>query len=32
MCLADVPHGYSFQSVIQFAPMARNEPLAGGSC
>src|SRR5579871_5484060 len=29
--LADVPHGYSFQSVIQFAPMARNEPLAGGS-
>lgn len=25
------PHGYSFQSVIQFAPMARNEPLAGGS-
>jgi hypothetical protein len=29
--IADVPHGYSFQSVIQFAPMARNEPLAGGS-
>jgi len=29
--LADVPHGYSFQSVIQFAPMARNEPLAGAS-
>jgi len=29
--LADVPHGYTFQSVIQFAPMARNEPLAGGS-
>ena len=29
--LNDVPHGYSFQSVIQFAPMARNEPLAGGS-
>ena len=27
--LADIPHGYSFQSVIQFAPMARNEPLAG---
>ncbi len=27
----DVPHGYSFQSVIQFAPMARNEPLAGGT-
>jgi hypothetical protein len=29
--LAEVPHGYTFQSVIQFAPMARNEPLAGGS-
>jgi hypothetical protein len=29
--LNDVPHGYSFQSVIQFAPMAREEPLAGGS-
>ena len=29
--LNDTPHGYSFQSVIQFAPMARNEPLAGGS-
>jgi hypothetical protein len=29
--LADVPHGYSFQSVIQFAPMARNEPLGGMS-
>ena len=29
--IADIPHGYSFQSVIQFAPMARNEPLAGGS-
>src|SRR5271166_1590375 len=28
--IADIPHGYSFQSVIQFAPMARNEPLAGG--
>ena len=27
----NTPHGYSFQSVIQFAPMARNEPLAGGS-
>jgi len=26
----NVPHGYSFQSVIQFAPGARNEPLAGG--
>lgn len=24
------PHGYSFQSMIQFAPMARSEPLAGG--
>ncbi|HME34196.1 MAG TPA: TonB-dependent receptor [Candidatus Sulfotelmatobacter sp.] len=29
--IADIPHGYTFQSVIQFAPMARNEPLAGGS-
>jgi hypothetical protein len=29
--LQDQPHGYSFQSVIQYAPMARNEPLAGGS-
>jgi hypothetical protein len=29
--ISDIPHGYSFQSVIQFAPMARNEPLAGGS-
>ncbi|HEX3820980.1 MAG TPA: TonB-dependent receptor [Candidatus Sulfotelmatobacter sp.] len=28
--LAQQPHGYSFQSVIQYAPMARNEPLAGG--
>jgi len=27
--LLDVPHGYSFQSVIQFAPMARAEPLGG---
>jgi len=27
----NVPHGYSFQSVIQFAPGARNEPLAGGN-
>ena len=26
-----IPHGESFQSVIQFAPMARNEPLQGGS-
>ena len=29
--IRDVPHGYSFQSVIQFAPGARNEPLAGGN-
>ncbi len=29
--IKDVPHGYSFQSVIQFAPGARNEPLAGGA-
>jgi hypothetical protein len=29
--LQDQPHGYSFQSVIQYAPMARNEPLAGGT-
>lgn len=28
--LKEVPHGTSFQSVIQFAPAARNEPLAGG--
>jgi len=28
--IENTPHGYSFQSVIQFAPMARNEPLAGG--
>jgi len=27
--IANAPHGYSFQSVIQYAPMARNEPLAG---
>jgi hypothetical protein len=27
--LQNVPHGITFQSVIQFAPMARNEPLAG---
>lgn len=27
--LDNIPHGTSFQSVIQFAPMARNEPLAG---
>ena len=29
--IANIPHGVSFQSVIQFAPMARNEPLAGVS-
>ena len=29
--ISDIPHGYSFQSMIQLAPMARNEPLAGGS-
>lgn len=29
--LQDQPHGYSFQSVIQYAPMARNEPLAGSA-
>ena len=29
--LADVPHGTSFQSVIQFAPSARNEPLMGNT-
>jgi hypothetical protein len=28
--IQEIPHGYSFQSVIQFAPGARNEPLAGG--
>jgi len=27
----DVPHGTSFQSVIQFAPSARNEPLMGNN-
>src|SRR5215472_5755692 len=26
-----VPHGTSFQSVLQFSPMARNEPLMGGN-
>ncbi|MBZ5701817.1 MAG: carboxypeptidase regulatory-like domain-containing protein [Acidobacteriia bacterium] len=26
-----VPHGESFQSIIQFAPSARNEPLMGGN-
>lgn len=25
-----VPHGESFQSILQFAPSARNEPLMGG--
>ncbi len=29
--LTETPHGYTFQSVIQYAPMARNEPLAGGA-
>ncbi len=29
--VAEVPHGISFQSVIQFAPAARNEPLAGNN-
>jgi hypothetical protein len=27
----NTPHGYSFQSVIQFAPMARDEPLGGAA-
>ncbi len=27
--IANIPHGRSFQSVIQFAPAARNEPLMG---
>src|SRR5579871_6567847 len=27
--IKNVPHGTSFQSVIQFAPAARNEPLMG---
>ena len=27
--LQDIPHGTSYQSVIQFAPAARNEPLEG---
>jgi len=26
-----VPHGESFQSILQFSPMARNEPLMGGN-
>jgi hypothetical protein len=29
--LQDIPHGTSFQSVIQFAPEARNEPLMGNT-
>jgi hypothetical protein len=29
--IQDVPHGRSFQSVIQFAPSARSEPLAGST-
>jgi hypothetical protein len=29
--LTNTPHGYSFQSVIQFSPMARNEPLMGAT-
>jgi Carboxypeptidase regulatory-like domain/TonB dependent receptor len=29
--IEDVPHGRSFQSVIQFAPSARNEPLEGNN-
>jgi len=29
--LDNTPHGYSFQSVIQFAPMARDEPLGGAA-
>ncbi len=29
--LDNTPHGYSFQSVIQYSPMARNEPLMGAS-
>ncbi len=29
--LADIPHGTTFQSVIQFAPAARNEPLQGSN-
>jgi hypothetical protein len=27
----NIPHGASFQSAIQFAPMARNEPLMGAT-
>ncbi len=29
--IANIPHGRSFQSVIQFAPAARNEPLMGNT-
>ena len=29
--IQNIPHGTSFQSVIQFAPSARNEPLMGNS-
>jgi hypothetical protein len=29
--IQDVPHGRSFQSVIEFAPSARNEPLMGSN-
>jgi hypothetical protein len=29
--LQNIPHGTSFQSVIQFAPAARNEPLEGSN-
>lgn len=29
--IQDVPHGRSYQSVIQFAPSARNEPLQGST-
>jgi len=29
--ISNIPHGTSYQSVIQFAPMARNEPLMGNT-
>jgi hypothetical protein len=29
--IENIPHGRSFQSVIQFAPSARNEPLMGNT-
>jgi Carboxypeptidase regulatory-like domain len=29
--IQSVPHGLSYQSVIQFTPMGRNEPLAGNT-